>query len=341
MIGTNINATPAIPPKALDLLYKAGIRAARLWVNGEEVIKARDSYDFSSTIAAVKRLRDAGFFVYANWSGIPAFMSENLPAYGPFSCWVEWKPGDPEPYEMGGAGRWRFARPSEKPYCHMPNVPNVDAQQVEAFTYALASETGGDVDWFGSGNEYDLRDFWPPIADPDYKNVGYRRAVEQVFAPAARGFRRAMPGGAVQLIGPESATAGGMGMLCELEEEMGLRLFDVLSGHFYAWGPWPENAYERTEEFITVWREHGHGRPLWNTENDSKGAPGYVDWLKETTRRHGDTIGAHFRFEPWRWFKGGADEWNAGRFVPNQDYRDLQVWLEGGSTIKKRRAVRT
>lgn len=340
MIG--VNYTGHVHQGPLDLLYNMGVRAVRYWINGAAVIKARDAYDFSQVEADLRTIRDSGLYVYANWSSVPAFMSEGVPAYLPLGCWVPRKVTDPEPNldPSQGPGGWRFARPDEKPYCHMPNVPDIDDQQVEAFTYALGSELSDLIDWFGDGNELEIRDFWPPIADPDYKGVGYTRYLNQVHRPSIRGYRRGCTGGAAVIVGPECATAGGLRMLLELEREKDMRLWDVLSGHLYPWdGQFPGDSYERAADFVNVMRQLGEGRPFWDTESDGPN-PAYVDRYVELRKRHGDLIRGHFRYAPWRWFEESEEEFNKGHATPNAEYRRMKQILKG-ETPKRRRAVRT
>lgn len=144
----------------------------------------------------------------------------------------------------------------------------------------------------------------------------------------------------MQLVGPETASAGALRMLCELEEEMGVRMWDVLSTHMYSPdGTYPDGAYVRADDSVAVWRDHGHGRPLWDTESDDMSTPSrWLGFLQEVDRRHGDEVLAHFRYSPWSYFEGGEPAYDRGQFVPNQEYRDMQAYLEGRP---RRRAVRS
>lgn len=338
MIGVGLYPGGATP-RLLDLLYTLGVRAIRYSVNGAQVIKARDDYDFTRIVNELLMIRRSGMYTYLNWNSLPAFMTENVPAYTMLGCWVPWKEGDPEQNLDPEHGNWRYARPDEKPWCHMPNVPAVDTQQVEAFTYALARECSNLIDWFGNWNEPDLRDFWPPIADPNFKDVGYTRLIEQIHIPATKGYKRGCTGGAALIVGPENATAGGLRMLLELERDMGLRLWDILSGHLYSWtGQFPGDSYERTADFVHVVDELGEGRPFWDTETDDR-TGNYVDWYVEQQKQFGSKVLAHFRHSSWNWMEGGEAAFNARKYVPNAEYLRMRAVLaEEGA---KRRAVRS
>lgn len=339
MIGVGIYPG-GVKPKLLDLLYDLGVRAVRYSINGASIIKAPDAYDFNLITSELITLREAGMYAYVNWNSLPAFMTGGVPAYTMLGCWVPWKEGDPEPDLDPVHGHWRLARPEEKPYCHMPNVPDVDTQQVEAFTYALASELSDLIDWFGNWNEPDLEDFWPPIADPNYKGVGYTRLINQIHIPGTRGYRNGCTGGAAMVVGPESATPNGMRMLLELERESGLQLWDVLSGHLYSWtGEFPGDSFQRTSDFLAVVEELGKGRPFWDTETDDR-TGNYINWYILQRALFGDRIRAHFRHQSWSWMEGGEAEFNNQKYVPNAEYYRMQRVL-AGIEEEKRRAVRS
>lgn len=344
MIGVNI-VGGNVNPRALDSLYEMGNRAVRYWIDGSKVIRAHDDYDLTQVITDLERIRNSGHYAYANWGSVPAWMSEGKPTYLPFGCWVPWKTGDPEkrdgtPAELAAGGGWRFARPSEKPYCFPPNCPAIDSAEVEAWTYALASECSDLIDWFGQFNETDQGDFWPPISELPYSK-GHRQLVEQVLIPGARGYRRGATGGVAMIVGPECATAGGLMELLKIEREMGARLFDVLSGHLYSWtDTYPGNVYERAADFLT----HVDDRAFWNTESDAKNGGMTGDWVAayvEMRRRFGDRIRAHFRYAPWAYFEGGEAAWKRGEFVTNSQWRGMRAVLKDEELTRgKRRSVR-
>lgn len=405
MIGFNSTPEDIFEP-ALDHLHDAGMLACRLGIDTTNgVIRGPGDYDFTAITRALKKLDNAGIWAWLDWMWLPRFVTEGRGTLERYHCWVPASSGDTgvngTDEEIRAGGGWRAATREEKPECYWDSLagpdgsrrgtPNADSGEIERFCYAMMSECGLLTRWIGQWNEPDIAiPYYPDLLNPSYKDFGFTKLIQQIIAPAVRGYRRAMPLGMVQVIGPNAATPGALKMLCELEKELcgwcdidspwpqslvqccepasaarhaysvgvfsggeqvmlrhpyapGLRLWDGGAAHVYAWGGWPVDATARAEQFIAVWREHGHGRPLINTESDKSvtdGPPTWTDWMTGFSATHPE-ISGHFRLAPWKLFGDGTvGSYRAKNFTPNAEYRTLKAWHDGQVVARKRRAVR-
>lgn len=346
---TNAGLRPDFPYRALPHLYALSQRTVRYIVYAQHndgrsaVIKGPDDYDFRHIIADMREIRDAGMYVYASMSAAwPRWMSEGQPAYEMYHSWVS----DPttSDADLTWAGpdgsRWRLATPTERPCMWHPNIPHIDGAQVEAFSYAFASECADLIDYVGPDNERGGRAYWPPVQAPPYE-VAYARAFDEVIIPFARGYRRGCTGGVATIVGPEADVESGIGYLCALEQERGYRVYDVLSHHpGYSWGsPYLEKALARSDEFMSTARKWALGRPIWSTEGwDFVADNGQmVDLFMESERRYPDLRG-QFLFHPELvLFQDGA-RWNdkGFPFKLSAHGERWKRWVDGRETTKRR-----
>lgn len=329
-----------LDPLALNALYKIGFRAVRYPIDGARVIKARDAYDLASITADLRTIRNAGMYAYANWTYVPSFMSEGAPAYVPYQAWVS----DPatSAADLIWAGpdgsRWRMATRIERPYMYLPNIPHIDAQLVEAFGYALASECSDLIDQVGSWNEPGGSAYWPPVQAPPYE-VAYARLFDEVLAPFARGYRRGCTGGMATFIGPEADVESAISFLCQLEQDRGYRVFDALSFHPYSWGsPFVEKAMARSDEFMATARRWAHGRPILGTEawDYVTGGSGQMPEVFRASAEKYPDLRMQTMYEPQSLFIGGKPAFDRGEFALNDQGKRMQTWIEGAGNSRRR-----
>lgn len=331
-------------PHCLDMLVRCGISAIRYTIDASKVIKARDAYDLAQAVADLRAIRDAGLWCYVQWGGLPAFVSEGVPAYVPYQGWVSDPTTPPDKVQWTGPDgtKWRLATREERPYLYVPNVPHIDRSVVRAFTRACGEMFGDLADWFGNWNEPGGRVYWPPIQSPPYEE-GYARLADEVLIPGAEGYRSAMPGGVATIVGPDADVESAVGFLGEIEQARKIRLVDVWAVHLYAQGPpFLGNALRRTGEFMATACKWAAGRPIWDTESwdfEIASAQEYIRFLLECDVRWPD-IRAHFIYRPQQLFVDGEHAWKTKgeTLVPNSGWYAMQAYIEGRTT--KRRAVR-
>lgn len=236
----------------------------------------------------------------------------------------------------------------EKPWALLPNVPHIDAAQMEHYGAAVAAQitllcerfkVALSKILFADWNEVEGKWYWPPVQSPPYEPA-YDRFVNEVWIPYMRGVRSVIPD--AFFVGPDAAYPSGLNFLLEAVKRVGAEwLPNAISGHLYAAGaPFPQgtiNEIERPGGWREVMLRHGY-KELWNTEYGDRlgnaASPGtLVAGTRELVERF-PWIVAHTPIDTDYWVEGGKEAWAAGRFVPSQTAIDMKALIAETREVK-------
>lgn len=214
-----------------------------------------------------------GFNVTMNLDWAPAWASEGKPTYQRYEtgCWVLTNPG------IHYRGDGNFADQRED--CNI-NPPHINPEEVRAFAREMAIRYGDKVATWTAWNEPGSVGYWPPSKCTPHipPDEAVERLMNEVVIPFTDGVRSVFPN--AEFSGIEADTWDILGRVLKAEKDRGLHLFDRITLHPYAWGPFPEHSYERiTTEFIPTILPFHNGRPVDCSEIDDDGTGKMSEWL--------------------------------------------------------------
>ena len=323
LFGNSWEAFEHAPLDGMKALAGMGLSFIRVWIFWDSAEPNPADFKWSKVEADIQAIRGAGMKVYANLLWAPTHASNQAPTYLPYTrgctAWVD--PRD-------GSKGIRFA--AEHPYCSVPE--HIDPAAAHRFGAALASKFGDEISWYSAWNEPGQSFYWPAILF-DHWDVAIARLLDEVIIPFTNGVRSVKPN--ATFVGPEADHEAVIRETLKQESERGLKLFDVVTFHPYAWGPFPSNSYRRIDEgFVPAAAQHRNGRKLWYSETGDDGTGKIVEWAENAVQRDVAAINFHdFK----QWFQPGT--WENRTYVPNTKYEDMKKLIR--RVNRRRRPIGT
>lgn len=253
---------------------------------------------------------------------------------------------------------WVDYTPEERPWLFPPNHPSVNSYEIRRFGTAFAQHVSDTFDrvmtfLISFWNEPDIRWFYPQIngAGEDWLEAVRTPLYTQMWAPFILGWKSVLP--STPVVGPDSASPGNLDLFLQLQRRYTSAAadprkwprYDILSFHVYGPQKPPTiagslNEINRLGGYMDVIRRYytdANMPPLWATELAADSDSPTAEWCKAL-------LNLTPRITPFpyllsRYFEGGNDAWDSGKFVPNAEYAAMQRLVRDEG--EKRRAVRT
>lgn len=342
--GIVFDSLAPLPAKGVKLIREMGVTVAKyplpltpLNSQGTAVWPSPRVYNWSRVAQDLDTLENAGFQVMVTPMWLPRWVTGGLPINEPFES-VDWQHGNVE------TGEWREFTKEEKPWLFEPNRPSISSSANYDFGAALGAKFGPRITYIADWNEAGIGVFYPQKeSSRGYLEAMRKPLYEDIWFPFMSGYQSVWKGS--QVVGPDAESPGTLNLFLQLEDP---RIpYDILSFHCYGIAKPPtleDSAYDigRVGGYADVLRRHNRlNRPgIWNTEFVARDGPKPLDWLQMIHQQF-PWIDGNFFYSPARFVEGGSTAWDSGKFVPNNDYWEVQEYLLYPSTPPRRRAVRS
>lgn len=333
---------PRVQPSQLAALRKLGLRHVRYSIDWSVIERQPGQYVWSADWASATihcddliQFYNAGFLVNFDLCWAPAWASDGVPAYQRYEtgCWrID------DPVKGPGAGiHYAGTKPEFDDAIDMCNVhpPHIDPDAVTKFATVLGQRYGRFINSWSGWNEPGSVGYWPPsMCSP---NISYEDAIARLLNEVVIPLKHAI--GAVSSLtlpafsGPDADTWAAVGECLKQEDQSGLRIYDRISLHPYAWGVFPDHSYERiTGEFWPALEPYRKGRPVDFSEIGDDGTGRIAEWTAHVIADAAHQPDRIIFLDVRGWFA----DWAGGDYTLTDVGRAMQrIMVPGG----RRRAV--